>query len=1146
MRFLELELERFGHFEAAHLVLPPSGLCVLHGNNEAGKSTLLAALRCLLFGFPHRTPYDFRFDPSTLAVRASLSLSDGTVAQIRRTKGRKDTVKGEANGQPVDEAWLSAKLRGASQALFENVFGFSLEELADGGRMLAETPVQEALYGAGLGGAVRPDQLIAGLTQEAGALFVRGGQKRLMNAALSRLAELAAQQRSATVGAAQFEALHEAWQRQQQRADELAQSLRRRRLLAARLERVVHVLPRYLELRDAQRELEAMEVPAGFPADGAHQLETLLAERQRLLGEVERCAARLAGAEAARAGISWDARALACEARIDALYRSLERWRKDKEDLPKRQSELVARRLEAQERLAALRPGWTMERLAAVPLDVATRTRVEELAAQHEPLEAAQRQLEREQRALEADRERLSRARAGLEAPPDVERLRLLLREWSGYLAHRDELRQHEAAVQAETARRSALRRALDPPCHASLDPSALPVPRPEQVTEFETKLAEGQARETAALARAGDLKSQLQQAQARLSQLDARRQAPSLRELAELRGERDATWRQLLGGLEPALIVRYETEVLAADGAADRMRTHAQEVQQRIHLEAETGRLAGLFEEAREAVRAARQAREATQAAWEALWARCGFVPLAPAAMRAWLSDRARFVELEAAMGAAETSRGRLVESVAAFEARLRLALGRPDGDPDLLHQELERQVKGADERVARELTLARRQEEAEHQAARLAADRAEAEHARNRWESRWQEALRGLCLDDGLSPVTVRTIVSGLAELQRDVAAQQKLEARIHGIQRDIAAFENELAAVVRDVAPEQVVRDAGETVTGLQRTLEASRTARQLFEERGQQIASAQEMHRELLGQLQAGEAALQALRDRAGVADDDAVREVAQRAGLAARLSAAVAEGRRVIRQAAEEMQTAEADFLALLEATRLDAARAELQEHARAIELLEAELHGVQQEAGAARSALERVDGSGRAAELQMAIESERAGLRDLAWRYAVLTIGRTLLESEVRRFEREHQPELLARSGVLLSRMTRGRWVAVRRRLDGGLVVVSHDGVERAPDALSTGTAQQLYLAIRLAYVDQYRKAAEPLPLVLDDILVNFDDVRASGTLEALHEVSRDVQVLLFTCHPHLVALTRDVLPEVPILQLPSATRAVA
>ncbi len=80
---------------------------------------------------------------------------------------------------------------------------------------------------------------------------------------------------------------------------------------------------------------------------------------------------------------------------------------------------------------------------------------------------------------------------------------------------------------------------------------------------------------------------------------------------------------------------------------------------------------------------------------------------------------------------------------------------------------------------------------------------------------------------------------------------------------------------------------------------------------------------------------------------------------------------------------------------------------------------------------------------------------------------------------------------------------------------------------------MSEGTADQLYLALRLASLSVHLDDPdhEPAPLVADDILINFDDGRALAALAALADLSRRTQVLFFTHHDHLAEIARAHLP---------------
>ena len=78
---------------------------------------------------------------------------------------------------------------------------------------------------------------------------------------------------------------------------------------------------------------------------------------------------------------------------------------------------------------------------------------------------------------------------------------------------------------------------------------------------------------------------------------------------------------------------------------------------------------------------------------------------------------------------------------------------------------------------------------------------------------------------------------------------------------------------------------------------------------------------------------------------------------------------------------------------------------------------------------------------------------------------------------------------------------------------------------------MSNGSHDQLYLALRLASLESWLQAHEPIPFVVDDILLNFDDARVPGRSAALAELSRHTQVLFFTHHRHLVELAAAHLP---------------
>ncbi len=75
---------------------------------------------------------------------------------------------------------------------------------------------------------------------------------------------------------------------------------------------------------------------------------------------------------------------------------------------------------------------------------------------------------------------------------------------------------------------------------------------------------------------------------------------------------------------------------------------------------------------------------------------------------------------------------------------------------------------------------------------------------------------------------------------------------------------------------------------------------------------------------------------------------------------------------------------------------------------------------------------------------------------------------------------------------------------------------------------MSVGTADALYLALRLASLKHQLRHGHPIPLVIDDCLIQLDDQRAVAALQLLSDLSETTQVILFTHHRHLLDLADD------------------
>lgn len=165
-------------------------------------------------------------------------------------------------------------------------------------------------------------------------------------------------------------------------------------------------------------------------------------------------------------------------------------------------------------------------------------------------------------------------------------------------------------------------------------------------------------------------------------------------------------------------------------------------------------------------------------------------------------------------------------------------------------------------------------------------------------------------------------------------------------------------------------------------------------------------------------------------------------------------------------------------------------------------------------------------------------------LREAIERWQVLAITGRLLESIRRTYEADRQPATLQEASGYLRQLTEGRYRRVWTPVDENVLLVDDAAGQSLPvEVLSSGTREQLFLSLRLALVSAYASRGASLPLVLDDVLVNFDTHRAKATAAVLRDFAAGgFQLLVFTCHEHIAQLFQSL--KVHTRELP--TRGVA
>lgn len=354
---------------------------------------------------------------------------------------------------------------------------------------------------------------------------------------------------------------------------------------------------------------------------------------------------------------------------------------------------------------------------------------------------------------------------------------------------------------------------------------------------------------------------------------------------------------------------------------------------------------------------------------------------------------------------------------------------------------------------------------------------------------------ALSAAGLDEGLTPAAAAQVLAALKEARRiHDEAREAAERAAAGRDRldNYAARLRETVAGFMDT-PLVVTHEEFAPLLG--RAREALAQGREARERRAR-VAEA----------LGRAEERLASVDDRVTRLREEAIgilaRHDLEEGGSAAALEALADDARRVAGEADEAYDTLAADTARL--AGSLDALATE--DRGAALRLHEASL----------------------GERLSVAVD-----------RYAVLAVAERLLASAQEHYERERQPDVVKRAETVFRSITRDRYVGLGMPLgEGRIEVFDSRSAARTSAQLSRGTAEALYLALRLGLIAHLGDVGPGLPVLMDDVLVNFDTERREGVATAIAELAEERQVVVFTCHPEIAEILGSAAPDCTLIEL--------
>ncbi len=1128
------------------------GLHVVYGLNEAGKSTAMRALIGLFYGFGHIVADDWLHDYNKLAVGASLNLLDGEVLNLSRYKRRKNDLINDDTGEPFEQAKLDLHLGKMGRENFEHAFGISHSSLRQGVKsvLAAGGDLGHALFAA-TSGLNTLKQVTVKLEDKHNQLFTPRKQKGI-NAGISQLNKLRKEQRDASAGHRQWKKMKKELDDLQQREVEGIEQVEALGLKISLLSRYRNALKFVAARKQSEKDLSELGVVPDLPDDfSQRRVATQVAIKESRQAE-NNLTRDLADIDRKLEKLTYDEKIIANEKSIKVLADEAHVHAQASADSKDQRARIYQHNEAAQQALDLLRPGLTLDSVQALRLSKPEKSKIQRLGAKGAKSEESVDSAIKALRLAEANLEKAHVELDQLEKPKDTSALADCLTRAAEYGKLEDRLADAKAQLALSKKQVDVDLAALGLWAGDISGLERLALPIEETMRAFESDLADTDQKLADTEKERIRIQEPLKEKEKALLELTKTRKLPSLDDLRLHRNLRDRGWQSVrrvwLEGedVDPDFMAAfpgnsdlagaYEKSVAGADKTADVLRDDADAVARAEALKTDIQHQKESLKEIKAHQQGLGRDRAALWSRWEELWRPLGIDPLTPREMAAWAGRATELRRKASDVRHHQKAADQLQEDIERIRSDVAAALEHlsvnfsEKASYSAIIELARRIVKHNDQLHKNRLDIELRITALKEDINAGSHQKSDVEQKLRRWLADWAQAISKLGFSADTRPEDVNDFVLALDDVFADLEKAKERQQRIDAMQHNREAYARRVAEAVVKLAPDLVDPEPVAAAIDLNTRLIGDKERRQeyrLLEKEKRKKRSDLSKENEKLAAL---EETLRLLCIDACADSPDQLHDIETRAAAKIKLTdkldtvnerlAELASGQN-LQEFVEQVKAHDPDELV----AKLERLEVEKQEA----------LHkqkSIVQEIAIATKELQSIGGE----SLAVAIAEEAEGLvgkiqADVEY-YVKLRLASTILTKAMERYRQSNQSPVLSIAGDYFKTMSQGSFAGLRADFDdkGDPVIKAKrpDGKMLTLAEMSDGSRDQLFLALRLGGLTRYIKANGPMPFIVDDVLVHFDDDRSASALAALGELAKETQVVFFTHHKHLITLAES------------------
>ncbi len=1162
MKINKLHLNAFGPFTDTTLDFSCEGygLHLVLGANEAGKSSALRALTGLLYGFGHRVSDAWLHANKDLSVAGEFLLQDTRHLSLTRYKRRKNDLIDNATGNPFGHAELDAILGRMGREAFRHTFGISHDSLRLGVEsvLAAGGDLGQALFAA-TSGLNTLKNVMVHLEQEQGQLFSPRGTKTRINAALSKIQRLRKQQSEAS-------ASHRQWKLLKKKVDEL----QHQEITADRevntlstefnlLSRHRDALPHVTKWQEVQKELDTLETIPDLGEEFPHtrfETQVGLDQARQSLKSIQE---NLKIIDTKLKHLILDKNLLAHEKLIENLSAEANVHTKAKGDAKSLRSRIYHQQEAAQKALSLLHSDMKLESIESLRLSKPEHSKLQRLGAKGIKLQVAVNSVNKSLRTAHAHLEQHKTTLSELEIPAQRDTL-------AASLARAAEHGKLHEALQIAKTEANQLHHQAETDLAAlglwkgSLNKlQGLPIPSSVTMHRFDSELSDLAHSLKDVMEKIHSLSEKQKEMEKNLGEMTRLKDLPTLEILKAHRTLRDSYWQSLktewLQEDEAAtnevhhfpdtmnLASAFEQSINKADATSDALREDAEAI---AHAETLKRNILDLLgekadKETQQKHLLATQKKRLKE--WASCWEPLGIIPLSPREMIAW-AERVTILKTHVnAFEKAESLVRQLDETLHAVRSDICTSLISinieiPEATSFVSLIDLARQTLAElDALHEKRKNIERRIIALNEETQTLQEQQNEFELNLNNWQRNWNRTVAPFGFGPNSEIEDVQEFILAIEDTCQQLDKVKELQTRNEAIESDHISFTKRVSEALEKLAPE-LKHMAAETAAF---TLVARLAKeRNMLKEYQQLEIEKQKLESALTAaaaQLASMDKIMNLLCEQAGTEDPKKLPDIEIHYRQKSKL---LQESEKIKERLSElaaglELPT----FINQVKSYNPDELIARLDQLITQKKRLLEEQKRMVAELALARKDLESFSSETEALELAEKAEGLIGRTQTDVEQYIKLRLAAAILKQSIERYRKSNQSPVLDAAGEYFRIITRESFVGLQADYDGtGDPVIKAkrgNGSLLSVGELSDGSRDQLFLSLRLGGLARYISNNGPMPFVVDDVLVHFDDERSLAALEALNRLARQTQIIFFTHHHHLLELINKNAPGITI-----------